>query len=54
MIRPRPPPLLGSKSFDAKEIGFTLEIGKETLKELDKIAEENFRFSQLAKKYVWD
>ena len=41
------------KQFDAEEIGFTLKIDEQTLREIDEIHEENIKAAQDSKKFSW-
>lgn len=39
--------------FDAEEIGFTLKVDDQTLREIDEIHEEAITAAQAMKKFAW-
>ena len=41
------------KQFNAEEIGFTLKIDEQTLREIDEIHEKNIKAAQASKKFSW-
>ena len=41
------------RQFNAEEIGFTLKIDEQTLREIDEIHEENIKAAQDSKKFSW-